>query len=113
LLLCRSRPQVLGDGRGERSHRGEQRNWPNAQTIRSDARSEGQRTKNGQRTKDGQRTKNQGLRTRLPDLSKSPDRIAGMFDAIAERYDFLNHLLSAGIDRSWRRSAVRSLSLTG
>jgi demethylmenaquinone methyltransferase/2-methoxy-6-polyprenyl-1,4-benzoquinol methylase len=46
-------------------------------------------------------------------LSKSPDRIAEMFDAIAGRYDFLNHLLSAGIDRRWRRRAVRSLRLTG
>jgi demethylmenaquinone methyltransferase / 2-methoxy-6-polyprenyl-1,4-benzoquinol methylase len=46
-------------------------------------------------------------------LSKSPDRIAGMFDAIAGRYDFLNHLLSAGIDRRWRKRAIRSLALTG
>jgi len=46
-------------------------------------------------------------------VSKSPDRIAGMFDAIAGRYDFLNHALSAGIDRRWRRLAVRSLALTG
>ena len=36
-----------------------------------------------------------------------------MFDAIASRYDFLNHVLSAGIDRRWRRMAVRSLALTG
>lgn len=47
------------------------------------------------------------------DVSKAPERIAGMFDAIADRYDFLNHLLSAGIDRRWRRRAVRSLGLTG
>ena len=36
-----------------------------------------------------------------------------MFDAIAERYDFLNHVLSAGIDRRWRRRAIASLELTG
>jgi demethylmenaquinone methyltransferase/2-methoxy-6-polyprenyl-1,4-benzoquinol methylase len=49
----------------------------------------------------------------VTDLSKSPDRIAGMFDAIAGKYDFLNHLLSAGIDRRWRKQAIRELALTG
>jgi demethylmenaquinone methyltransferase/2-methoxy-6-polyprenyl-1,4-benzoquinol methylase len=44
---------------------------------------------------------------------KAPDRIAGMFDAIAPRYDLLNHLLSAGIDRRWRKLAIESLGLTG
>jgi demethylmenaquinone methyltransferase/2-methoxy-6-polyprenyl-1,4-benzoquinol methylase len=44
---------------------------------------------------------------------KSPDRISGMFDAIAPRYDFLNHVLSAGIDRRWRAAAIESLKLTG
>lgn len=44
---------------------------------------------------------------------KAPDRIAGMFDAIAPRYDLLNHLLSAGIDRRWRQRAVASLRLKG
>jgi demethylmenaquinone methyltransferase/2-methoxy-6-polyprenyl-1,4-benzoquinol methylase len=44
---------------------------------------------------------------------KSPDRIAGMFDAIAPRYDLLNHLLSAGIDKRWRAAAIRTLRLTG
>jgi demethylmenaquinone methyltransferase/2-methoxy-6-polyprenyl-1,4-benzoquinol methylase len=48
-----------------------------------------------------------------PQPDKSPDRIAGMFDAIAPRYDFLNHVLSAGIDRRWRARAIRSLGLTG
>lgn len=47
------------------------------------------------------------------DPSKEPARIAGMFDAIARRYDALNHLLSAGLDRRWRRRAVRDLRLTG
>ena len=36
-----------------------------------------------------------------------------MFDAIAPRYDLLNHVLSAGIDRQWRDRAIRSLALTG
>ena len=48
-----------------------------------------------------------------PSLSKSPDRIAGMFDAIAGRYDLLNHLLSAGIDRRWRKRAIDALQLSG
>jgi demethylmenaquinone methyltransferase/2-methoxy-6-polyprenyl-1,4-benzoquinol methylase len=46
-------------------------------------------------------------------LDKAPDRIAGMFDAIAPRYDLLNRLLSAGIDRRWRATAIASLKLTG
>lgn len=42
---------------------------------------------------------------------KSPEKIARMFDAIARRYDLLNHLLSLGIDRRWRDRAVRELKL--
>ena len=33
-----------------------------------------------------------------------------MFGAIAGRYDFLNHFLSANLDRGWRRACVREVS---
>jgi demethylmenaquinone methyltransferase/2-methoxy-6-polyprenyl-1,4-benzoquinol methylase len=46
-------------------------------------------------------------------VDKRPARVAGMFDAIAARYDFLNHLLSAGFDHGWRRRAIGSLRLLG
>jgi demethylmenaquinone methyltransferase/2-methoxy-6-polyprenyl-1,4-benzoquinol methylase len=36
--------------------------------------------------------------------------VESMFDSIAWRYDFLNHFLSFGIDRIWRRRAVRIIS---
>lgn len=35
--------------------------------------------------------------------------VGKMFNNIAPRYDFLNHFLSAGIDRSWRRKTISSL----
>jgi demethylmenaquinone methyltransferase / 2-methoxy-6-polyprenyl-1,4-benzoquinol methylase len=34
-------------------------------------------------------------------------QVAQMFDAIAPRYDFMNRFLSAGIDVSWRRKAIK------
>ena len=36
-------------------------------------------------------------------------QIALMFDNISGKYDLLNHLLSFGIDRSWRRKAIELL----
>jgi demethylmenaquinone methyltransferase/2-methoxy-6-polyprenyl-1,4-benzoquinol methylase len=40
-------------------------------------------------------------------VDKSSDRIRSMFGQIAGRYDLLNHLLSLGIDRRWRRRTVQ------
>ncbi len=38
------------------------------------------------------------------------EQIATMFDRIAPKYDFLNHTLSFGIDKVWRRKAIRLIS---
>lgn len=40
------------------------------------------------------------------------EEVALMFDNISGRYDFLNHFLSLGIDKIWRRKAVKILSKT-
>ncbi|HWJ92791.1 MAG TPA: bifunctional demethylmenaquinone methyltransferase/2-methoxy-6-polyprenyl-1,4-benzoquinol methylase UbiE [Flavisolibacter sp.] len=34
-------------------------------------------------------------------------QVSEMFDGIAAKYDFMNRFLSAGIDKSWRRKAIR------
>jgi demethylmenaquinone methyltransferase / 2-methoxy-6-polyprenyl-1,4-benzoquinol methylase len=45
----------------------------------------------------------------MPSVDKSSTRIQRMFGEIAPRYDFLNHLLSFGIDRRWRRRATQQV----
>src|SRR6266699_3285920 len=42
-------------------------------------------------------------------MGRSAAYVRNMFTAIAPRYDFLNHLLSLNVDRSWRRTAVARL----
>lgn len=42
-------------------------------------------------------------------LSKK-EQVAEMFNNIAGKYDFLNHFLSLGIDRGWRRKAIREVA---
>ena len=37
------------------------------------------------------------------------EQVEHMFDSIAPKYDFLNHFLSAGIDKSWRKKAIDML----
>ncbi len=40
-------------------------------------------------------------------LDKKPADVAAMFDAVAERYDLLNDVLSLGQDRYWRSAVAR------
>src|SRR5690554_6593157 len=42
------------------------------------------------------------------DRSKK-EEVAEMFDNISEKYDFLNHFLSLGIDHLWRKKAIKML----
>jgi len=39
------------------------------------------------------------------------EQIATMFDHIAPKYDFLNHILSFNIDKIWRRKAIKLISV--
>ena len=40
------------------------------------------------------------------------DQVSRMFNRIAPYYDFLNRLLSLGIDTIWRKKAIRQLKDT-
>lgn len=47
----------------------------------------------------------------LPQGEEKTRRVRAMFDAIAPRYELLNHLMTFGMDRRWRRRAVAELRL--
>jgi demethylmenaquinone methyltransferase/2-methoxy-6-polyprenyl-1,4-benzoquinol methylase len=40
-------------------------------------------------------------------MNDKKNKVKNIFDSIAYRYDFLNHLLSFGIDNYWRRKALK------
>ena len=46
----------------------------------------------------------------MEELNKKSDNVAAMFNSIAAKYDFLNHFLSLGIDKLWRRRLVKQLA---
>lgn len=50
---------------------------------------------------------------RVPDdaLARDPGRIEGMFSAIVPRYDFMNRLMTVGLDRRWRQLAAAEAAL--
>ncbi len=44
------------------------------------------------------------------DLGKAPRDVASMFDTVAEKYDLTNDVLTAGIDRLWRRATTYAVN---
>ena len=42
--------------------------------------------------------------------SGKKEQVADMFNKIAGKYDFLNHFLSLGIDKIWRKKAIREIA---
>jgi demethylmenaquinone methyltransferase/2-methoxy-6-polyprenyl-1,4-benzoquinol methylase len=44
-------------------------------------------------------------------MDRDPGRIQAMFSGISTRYDVMNHLMTAGLDRRWRRIAAGQTAL--
>jgi demethylmenaquinone methyltransferase/2-methoxy-6-polyprenyl-1,4-benzoquinol methylase len=56
-----------------------------------------------------------GKKTNIPPPSPAPGKkrqVEAMFDNIAHKYDFLNHFLSANIDKTWRKKVVKAVAAT-
>lgn len=45
----------------------------------------------------------------MDQINKNKGKISSMFNDIAPKYDFLNHFLSLGIDKRWRRKVIKLL----
>jgi demethylmenaquinone methyltransferase/2-methoxy-6-polyprenyl-1,4-benzoquinol methylase len=47
----------------------------------------------------------------VPDRTEKPAFVRAMFDRISPRYDFMNRLMTFGMDRAWRRRTIGILEL--
>jgi len=45
-------------------------------------------------------------------MNEKKNKVRKIFDSIAFKYDFLNHLLSFGLDKYWRRKALKLTGLS-
>ena len=45
-------------------------------------------------------------------MNDKKNKVRKIFDSIAFKYDFLNHLLSFGLDKYWRRKALKLTGLS-
>lgn len=54
--------------------------------------------------------KNGSKKDSRPDDMAKKEEVRGLFNKIAHKYDYLNHFLSLGIDRSWRRKLRKQLA---
>jgi demethylmenaquinone methyltransferase/2-methoxy-6-polyprenyl-1,4-benzoquinol methylase len=50
-------------------------------------------------------------RNELPQGDEKTRRVRAMFDTIAARYEFINFVMTFGLDRRWRRTCVSELRL--